>query len=850
MALDPAGLVPFSESGPLIPTIVLDGLGPASVPLSYFPDWVNDGGVPAFGGAQVVSIFEDGVTEGTDTLKVASVVDGLIASTGAITLPNPDPSETYRVRLRFRSVVGDPNYVDRVVVFRVATRLMVPFALTEYADDQIPGIEQVGSAFRFTAPVGAFPDGEIRLHDGLGGIVLPSAAGVDWSDSARDFLTTLSQRLRRFPLQVEFASGTGVEGHLRVTYLATYTAAGNVWSFSRLRTQRFSNWGRFNGGQIDFASASVDFSSNTALLTFARGAYSLGPRFSRVVVIGQLGSRTIDPKLVIAGGSIDISSVVDFSARSHLSLNGLQDRHLLLICDTPQTSYYLEIPLRPQGVFDHVAQDGITNYFNAFSGSVLPAQPPLFFRSFLGDFIEVPNLTTYYDPTTALLSGVGTLPAPQVTQIEVYDEAAVVPSVVYSDPVDLFNQMFTVQLPEHGITVPYLDRRTLRRDGAPFTPISPLSAYLRVVMTVDQDGDPANAYTGEFYYTLNQTGQPTSWKLPLTVASVDAPALTFNQDDFSITMVIDPGSAITPEMELHGDLAFDSIMDLDVQLAADTGSGVTIPGTTTIPRVTLQRVASNLAEFVELVYTVAGVGTFRRRLALQAPSNRVIVGSALNSISAFFTGQSIVFRTIGAIDTDSNGERHVALVGDGPPLTLYNVTTGVPYFFNTQGASTLSSRMSQDWIDVVYASGGVEHRMRIYSNFFDARSGRARALAISGPGWGGAGHDYQLTNFAAPGMRFDLTDGTVEFEPDLRVYDFTQWRLVNLSVNRTMVVHGKPTTGRRYQIGSVLSDAAVGGYLLFQARHRNGTQRCFKVRVGTFDEGFQQPVSLEQNAVQ
>ena len=628
-----AGLVPFTDDA-TVPNIVVPSLAAHTIPLEFFPDWANDAGQPAFGGAAVVSVWEDGGTEGVSTANVTGVLKQPIATVGGITLPTPDPAVVYRVRLRVRSAVTDTNYVDRVVVFRVVTPLMVPFGITEYAANQQPGITRNAGTgtWKFDAVAGTFPAGEIRLQDGLGGIVLPSAAAVDFPAEAKAYLEAQLGRLRESLFIIDFAPTTGIEATMRIVYRVVYDGLLNITTITKYRIKHFGNWGYFNSAEIDFINASVDMVAETASVEFVRGLYALGPRFQAIYALGSRGTVSIDPRAVQIGQEIDVSAAVDFDRRSHLSISGLQDKFLVLICVTDSRVYMREIPLRPKGWWDFVSEDGITGYNMARYTTPSVSQPLLSCRVLFGDYIEFPNLSNYYDPSTAYLPNVSTLPYPRVQNISIFADGGVTANVVYTDVIDMHNQMYSVRMPEIGHQRSVIDRRQLRQDATPFTAIPSTTAFLKITYDVVPNAvDPA--YSVVAWHDLNWSGQPGSWTIPATVTAPDAPTLTWDQDTRALTIVIPGGSAISSStFTLRGDLG--SIPDLNASVPLNN------PGTTVISNTYVRLVATEMCEFLEVEYTVTAVGRFVRRIALGGV-NRVIIGSAANILTAYFTGASL-----------------------------------------------------------------------------------------------------------------------------------------------------------------------------------------------------------------
>ncbi len=826
------GLIPFANS---IPIIVVPGVAPYTAPLSVFPGWTNDAGIPSFGGARLISIFEDGGTEGVSTGNITAVTQAPIETVSGITMQAPDPSVLYVVRIRLRSAVNDPNYVDRVVRFRVVTPLMAPFALSTYDDAARPPIGYSGGFWKFTSwPTGA-PSGEIRLFDGMGGIVLPNSTS-NWPAEAQDHMNAMLRKLRATLVTIDFAPSGGVESWLRQTYAVAWNASAMTATSSMYRRKDFGSWGYFNGTDIDFIDATVDVINQAASVTFLRGLYAIGPRFNSLCVVGSKGSMAISPRAVQVGQQIDISQVIDFDRKSHLSQSGLADKFVLLMATTHDKIYTREIPLRPQGYWDFVAQDGVTNYWT--SQYTTPSQLLLFCRVLFGDYIEFPNITQYYDPNSAFVPNPSTLPYPRVENINIYADNAITPNVVYADVVDLFDNMASIRMPEIGASRAVIDRRHLRVSGS-FTAIPNTTAFLRIVMDIRPDAVTA-PYTVEAFYDLNWSGQPGSWKLP-DVATPDAPILVVTPSPRALTVTIPSGSSIsTSYMELFGDIGSVNVLD---------SFSPTSPSTHTLTDAVLKTIASDFCEMLELRYRV-GSSYFSRRVALTTYASTMVTGTL--PIVCYFCGGSIIFIDVDNVAVDGDGKKVVTIVSDGPPRVIRDVTESVPYFLNLQGSTPIGSGVRQPWVDLYYMAGGgpTLQVMRVYNNFFDARSGNPRTLSIQPvTGHSVAGVDYELMNFSAPGIRFHLATLEIEIENDSRVYDFMMWELACLSTNTKATFLESPTGGVRYAVGAVIAGASLGERLLLTCLHRSGTQKCFTVAVADVSAGFVRPVVVNLRPV-
>lgn len=268
---DPAGLI----------TINLPSLsGTQSIPLAVLPFWRNDGGIRSFGGARYISVFEDGVTEGTTTDNIIAITEQPIDQTGTFELPNPDPQRLYNVRVRLRSAQGDPNFKDYVLAFRVVSPLDVPIDFTLYDNADIPQVDFDGVAnFTFlTTPAAA----EIRLRTDGDGILLPTVAAVPFGPAAQAFLLEQLHRQRNGIFSIDFLANGSVEATTRQIYFFKWT--GTDYFITTFRRKDFPGWDQYSGTDFGIAQAIIEqgidnpetFTGPTAIALVLEGAT---PRF-------------------------------------------------------------------------------------------------------------------------------------------------------------------------------------------------------------------------------------------------------------------------------------------------------------------------------------------------------------------------------------------------------------------------------------------------------------------------------------------------------------------------------------------------------------------------------------------
>ena len=843
---DITGLVPFSEGGP-IPTIVVDSFANVLLPFSIFPEWRNDAGVQSFGGVKYVSVFEDGVEEGVTTAAITATTQQLTEEVGGIQLAGTaDPAYLYKVRLRLRSELDDVNFVDKTAVFRVVTPLMVPFSISQFAADQQPDVVLSGGSYSFdtSSPSGIFPGGEIRLRDGRGGIVLPNDTSA-WPADAQAYMASQMLRLRETIVTIDFLPGATEDALMRLKYRLKLNATLDAFNISEVyRRQDFSTWGYFTGDSIDFIDATVNMVTNVASIEFLRGLYGIGPRFEAVTVIGHGGSVVVNPALTQVGGTVDVSAAVNFELASHLSSSGLLDKFLLLVCTTDTQIYMREIPLRPKGQWDHVSQDGVTNYWAAQTDGPDPSIPMLFCRVLTDPYIEFPNLAAYFDPTVEFYpAGTNIVGVrPDVGNIRIYAGNAGSPegsdpNVTYLDEADLFNNMFSIRMPDAGISFYVLDCRRLRRSGVDFTAIPSGTSYLKIVFEVRPERDspladsPTPFYEVTAYYPMCWDGQPSSWTLD--DPAPDVPLLEYDRLNRELTVTLITGSNVLTSataLVIRGDVGeFDAFSYWDspgpeyaVPLAADHTLVVDVSS-----------ILSDEAEFVEVEYTVAGVGPgsgrFIRRVSTHGESVMVLGEQA---IEAHFTGGAIFFTDLSVVVAGVNGLKEITIIGDGAPIVIFDAQENTAYFLNMQGHSMFRDVRRSSWIDLRYTTSSGVETMRVFNSLVDYRSGNPRTFTITDKSaWGLGGQDREQANFSAPAMRFNVPSGTLETEADGRTYDFTMWRVTNLNTGRyCSFMHGmQPAT--QYQLGGVLAGISTVQDLLLAVLHRNGAQKTFTVRV-------------------
>lgn len=836
-SIDATGLQEFSDG--TIPTLVVESLSAPLIPVSIFPDFRTDAGVQSFGGARYISVFEDGAVEGASTARVTGAFQTMLSSFGGIQLiGTADPAYLYKIRIRLRSELNDVNYVDRVVQFRVVTPLMVPFAIETYDANDIPDIDLDGNGYNFVyaSPAGTFPSGEIRLRDGRGGILLPNE-GSYWSPEAAAFMNEQLARQREAIITIDFMPGTNEEAVARVKYRVTANAALNALTTSeQYRRQDFSTWGYFSGTDIDFIQASVDMTQSSAEVTFLRGLYAIGPRFETVTVIGSAGQVVINPAAVQTGETIDVSAAINFDRKSHLSATGLLDKFLMLVCTTDSAIYIREIPLRPKGTWDAVAQDGVTNYWTERTSNVVGNNIPLLYcRVFTWPYLEFPNLTAVYDvleeffPTGT--NPIGTLP--DITNIRLYagnTDSPDEPNVTYADEADMVANMFSIRMPDVGISKLVIDTRKLRVADTNWTAIPETAPFLRIEADIRWNVSPEETYSVTAWYCLNPDGQPSAWQIPED-DPVDVPLLAYDRETKALTITLQDGSMVLSE---PGTLLVRTDAEV-IDAGSSPGFGVPVSGDQDI-EIDLSASITDQADYIEVDYTLgtSPQASFSRRISTKA-ENRLVTG--VSDIGALFLGSAVIFTDVSNVAETAEGFKEVTIVGDGAAQVIPDVEVGVTYFLNLQSNSAFHPRRLNDWIDLRYngASPTEVCTKRVYNEGFDFRSANPRSMMIADKSaWGLGGQDREFVRFDVPNLRFLVSQERMETAADGRTYNFLQWRLTNLATGAEASFVGAMTAGRSYQLGRVLEGITQRAYVLLSVLHRNGSQIDF---ICTVDPG-------------
>ncbi len=816
-------VIPFDDAQ-AIPVLVADQLtAPFSVPISIFSEFKSPAGIPAFGGAKVVSIFEDGVAEGVTTTAIQAVTQQPLESVGSITVAAPNEGNLYAVRIRVRSDVSDPNYRDRVVRFRLHTPIGAPYDLALLDDDDVPGLTGTLAGFQFTAPAGAMPVGATSLVTGRGSLALPSVAAVNFGvESGTAMLAQLS-KLRASLIQIDVAPAAGVEAWTRLTYTAVFDSESTTWAFSLYRRADFASHGYFASDTVDFVRGAIDMAAKTASLTFLRGLYASGPKFLGAWVAGSRGSMPLNTQQMRNGAEFDVASVIDFSAKSHLSRTGVLDRFLLLGLVSQDKTIVQEIPLRLQGNHDLVTQDGVTNFFTDAAGGTLPTVQPLFCRLLIDPYLEFPNFTQYYDPSSGFLPNPSTLAYPRVQNLRFYAGNAATPNQTYTDIVALHKAMTAIPLPTQGVTRFVVDMRDWTTAPPPGT------TWLRCVMEIDEDGVEA-PYDIECTYELTPDGRPVIWKTPLQTTP-DAPDVTFDPTTQALMLVIATGSAVqSDQITLRGDVG--AVADLDTMVTINN------PGTTVVPASVMGGVISPDAELLDVEFDVSGSGRFIRRVGLLVRTRMLVVGGV--DITTWFTGTTLVTGDISSIDVNGDGKRAIVIAGDGWVRTIRDAQNSAVYNLDLAQPASLINPVRQTWVDLLYVSGTVRHTLRVFNELFDARVLAPRTIVHAPTGLLGASQVMtEEDSFSVPRVAYDLLNRDLLVESDSRVYDFDEWFVRNLSTRDEARFIGTLQPGRAYQLGAVLADAETQQELLFGFRHKNGVQKFYVGAVRASTDGFQ-----------
>jgi len=251
---NPEGFVDLTDPQN-VRVIVVDGLSAAvNIPVSILPFWRNDAGIRSFGGAQIISMWEDGAAEGVSTPRVQAVNQQPISSTGSLTLTRPDENYFYKIRVRLRSVANDPNYKDYVFAFRVNTPLAVPLDLPTYDDADIPNIVySAPNSFQWDNDP---PASEIRLRGG-DGAQLPAVSAVDFNPTATSWLLDVLSRKRTGVFVVDFMSGGGVEVTRRQTYSYRWDSNTNTYVFAKVRSKDYAAFNQYAGSDLAIAVANI-----------------------------------------------------------------------------------------------------------------------------------------------------------------------------------------------------------------------------------------------------------------------------------------------------------------------------------------------------------------------------------------------------------------------------------------------------------------------------------------------------------------------------------------------------------------------------------------------------------------
>lgn len=805
---NPEGFVDFVT--PDIPlTIAVDqSAGNVAIPLSVLPFWRNDGGFRSYGGATVISIFDAAGIEGVDTADIPAITDQPISAQGTFEVTNPDAQKLYKIVVRIRSAANDPNFRDFICVFRLILPLEVPIEYTVHDDVTIPNITYSGVDFFWDIDA---PVVEIRLRDGSGGVQLPTLAASAWPADAKQYMLRQLQNLRDGVLMVDFYNGAGVaEATKRQLY--HYYWDGAAWVFAKIRSRDFPAFDPYSGSDLGVAEANVDIINTTALLEFNYNPYVYGQRFESFIVVGQTGFLNVNPKAIVAGGTIDISSIVDFSLQNLFHRFNLTDQYVTIIATTEEKIVYRQIPLWPSNT-DLVTIDND----KLVPGTTTPIPTDILrARLVTWPYIEFPNLLNFL---TVPPGGVGADPAgtiyPDLLTINLYDGLNPVPVATYVDEVDLWNNMVELQLPNQGLTIPVLDVRALLTPTSPFFRIE---ADVRTALSA-----PGTAYKYIADFPLNANGEPEVWERddvvlstifpifefdewgrlsvtwPVTIAAISD--VTFTGDVGALTFPAPVGPfPVTEVYDLRNEVISREAAYFNVNFDADDGGGL-IPYEFRIP---------TLVKHQQLI--------------------------GVTDINVFFAGNVIVFPTgsLAAIDPAFP----VTFIGDVGQIELNDPSENVPYFTGQlgDGGERIFSNPLYPHVDVDFVdAGGNPSRVRIPNTFYDLRQATKETFAIAsrahGPTAGGLAS--AAFDFSVPRAKINLGTGEIEFEEDgsLLAWNFASWQVIVGKTLRRQKFTGTITTATPYMISGILPGVALNEHVFVVFKHKNGFQRVAAYKV-------------------
>jgi len=526
-----------------------------------------------------------------------------------------------------------------------------------------------------------------------------------------------------------------------------------------------------------------------AELRFVKNLYGVGPRFESAVVAGPNGFLDVPPKMIQIGGTLDISSIVDFTDQRFLRRYGLDEQHVMLIGITDTQIVVRQIPLwdRAVSLYSVGGQQAIAD---------LDAPPTYLFNSRvpLWPFLAFPNFLDFFDPAP-------TAPHtyPDLENIKLIDQNGVTQQT-WADDVTLWNAMVSMRLPDQGTSIPVLDIRSW---------LSSTDSFYILEYDVIVDATGTNDYTIRSTFPLNVDGESLMWERPDLDVIEEMPSFEFNE--WGVLSITTPNP--------WNGSGFTIIGDVSSQVFLVQGAGTTqdydLAGT----------IMSREADYVLVQWSNGG-----NTIALHVPTTAVtqqLVGS--NQVRAFFDGNTIMFPIGGLSEVQaSGGVKNIILKGDVGSIPLYDVAEGVIYRLGLWGkGSRLFANPATPHLDIHFDGTTDRSAVRVANTFYDFREqGRSNGtLALANRGgpstMGLKGLAYA---FSMPRMKFLSETAEIEFENDgsNATYQTAQVMFINGSTGVRQQIIGTLVLGTAYQLGDAGRGLAVGDFIVVSAAHRNG----------------------------
>ena len=780
--------------------------GTVDIPLSVFPNFRSDGGIRGFGGARVVSVFDATSVEGVSTADIPAITEQAIDTQGTFQIANPDANKLYKMVIRLRSAVGDPNFRDFTVAYRVVGPLEVPLDHAVWADGQIPDVTFVGGDFFWSFD--ATPT-EIRLRNAAGGIPISFDSAFAFPAAAKDFLLTqLDQQRDGFFVVDFYGDGLNSESTRRQYYHFSFD--GVSWVFQKYRHRDFPAFDYYSGNELGIAEATIDVPGGIAQLTFNNNSHTFGQKFESFIIGGKNGFIDLDPKLIVTGGTVDLSPIVEFGTLSYLQRIHHDDQYITIYAATEEKIIVREIPL-----FNAANQTLVVDSDVLVDPALLTVE---MLRSKLvtWPWIEFPNLLDFLNVPPGI---VGADPAggkyPDLLNINLYDGTNPVAVATYTDEVDLWNNMVELQLPNQGLTIPVLDVRAL---------LTATSTHYRITADVRTAlSAPGVAYSIEIWFPLNTNGEPvmfTRSDMLVTPYSVD---FEFNEWGRLEISYLDATGIGGTDVEVTGDIAVGTV-------------GVN-PGAIQVDTFDIRSLISREATYVDVKFTYDDAGT-QRDIVFRVPTTvkRTQLAGAVD-IAPIISGNTITFPT-GSLAAVDGPPKVITLIGDAGTVVIPDAQENQVYFtgqFGDGGERLLADPLGT-YIDVEFLSGAVTQRVRVPNSWWDLRASKQQLISIASRGHGPtAGGLASLTHdFTIPKVRVNLGSSEIEFEDDLSgmAWNFQQWMVAFLGDPlRKRVFSGTIVVATPYNIAEVLVDATLGDHVLLVFKHANGHQKVFAAEI-------------------